>query len=73
MRFAGQITRIAMGFPAMVKLCKNHQSADARSALALLTLEATCGSKLIIQGEGDQAPAAVDAIADFIETYSGLR
>jgi len=72
LRFAGQIARIAMGFPSVVKLCKNHQSADARSALALLTLEATCGSKLLIHGEGEQAPAAVEAIGDFIETHSGL-
>lgn len=74
LRFAGQIARIAMGFPAaVVKLCKQHQSANARSALALLTLEATCGSKLMIHGEGDQAPDAVEAIGNFIESYSGLR
>ena len=73
MRFAGQIARIAMGFPAVVKLRKNNHSADARSALSLLTLEATCGSRLTIQGEGDQAPAAVEAIGDFIESYSVLR
>ncbi len=73
LRFAGQIAQIAMGFSAVVRLCKQHRCADARSALSLLTLEATCGSRLTIQGEGDQAPAAVEAIGDFIESYSVLR
>jgi len=72
LRFAGQIARIARNFPAMVKLYKNKQGADARSALAMLTLEATCGSRLLLQGEGEQAPDAVQAIGDFIENYTGV-
>jgi len=71
LRFAGQVAQIAMGFPAVVRLCKQHRCVDARSALSLLTLEATCGCRLTIQGEGDQAPEAVEAISNFIETYSG--
>jgi phosphocarrier protein HPr len=72
LRFAGQIARIAMRFPAMVRLCKDQQSVDARSALSLLTLEATCGSRLLIHGEGEQASDAVREIGDFIDNYPGL-
>jgi len=73
LRFAGQIALLAMRFQAVVKLRKSNQSADARSALSMLTLEASCGSKLIIQAEGEEASAAVAEIGDFIETQTGYR
>lgn len=72
-RFVGQIAQLAMRFQAVVKLRKSNQSADARSALSMLTLEATCGSKLIIQAKGQEASAAVAEIGDFIETHADLR
>jgi len=71
LRFAGQITRIAAQFDALVKLYKGEQSADAHSTLSMLTLEAGSGSKLLLQAEGEQAGEALQAITNFIETYTG--
>ncbi|NMA43179.1 MAG: HPr family phosphocarrier protein [Oligosphaeraceae bacterium] len=71
LRFAGQITQIAAQFDAMVRLQKGEQSADARSTLSMLTLQAGNGSKLLLQAEGAQASEALQAVADFIENYGG--
>ena len=51
-------------------LSKDGLTVDARSIVDMLTLVATQGSQIVIAAHGEDAEAAVAAIAEFIETDS---
>ncbi|NLF92840.1 MAG: HPr family phosphocarrier protein [Oligosphaeraceae bacterium] len=66
LRLAGEIAKVATRYNAEVKLVAGGHAADAKSALALLTLAATPGSRLVLVGEGQQASEAVNFLVEFI-------
>lgn len=54
--------------PVTVKIAKNGgDSVDARSLLSLLALGAKQGDSVTLSADGDEAEAAVDAIATLVE------
>jgi len=62
-RPAADFVRCAMGFDASITVSSNGREADAKSLLAVLALGATGGSDLRLRAEGDDAPAALEAMA----------
>lgn len=68
LRPAGLLAQIAAQYQAEVTIAKDGLTVDARSILDLLTLVATQGSELVITGTGEDAEAAVSAVAEFVLT-----
>lgn len=69
LRLAGEIAKVAMRFSAEITLVNGGHEADAKSALALLSLAAASGSKILIVGEGNDASDAVEFLVDYIIKY----
>jgi phosphotransferase system HPr (HPr) family protein len=59
-----------MRFPAEIWLGAGEREVNAKSLLSILALGARRGSTLSLRAEGDEAAAAVEALA---ETISSLR
>ena len=67
-RPAAEIVRLASPFRAELTLAREDDSdkrADCRSILAMLVLAAANGTRLILRGTGEDAEAAVGAIAAY--------
>lgn len=62
-RPAAVFVRAAMGFSSTIAITDGDRQADAKSLLAVLALGAKGGTSLRIRAEGDDAPAAVDALS----------
>lgn len=66
-----QLVETASKFSAQVKVHHNDRAADGRSPMELLMLIATQGSKLRLIADGDDAAAALEALAKLIESGFG--
>jgi len=62
-RPAANFVKTAMRFRSQVTVAVNGKTADAKSILAVLALGATGGTLLKLSAEGEDAPAALDALA----------
>jgi phosphotransferase system HPr (HPr) family protein len=65
-RPAADFVRTAMRFDAKVTVSANGREAVAKSLLAVLALGAKRGTTLRLSAEGDDAGAAIDALAGCI-------
>jgi phosphotransferase system HPr (HPr) family protein len=68
-RPAANFVKAAMRFRSHVLVGANGRVADAKSILAVLSLGAKGGTTLELSADGDDAPAALDALAELV---SGL-
>lgn len=68
-RPAANFVKTAMRFHSRLTVGVNGRVADAKSILAVLALGATGGTILSLTAEGEDAPAALDALATCV---SGL-
>jgi phosphocarrier protein HPr len=62
-RPAADFVRCAMRFGASIRVGAGGREADAKSLLAVLALGAKGGTDLRLSADGDDAAAAVDALA----------
>jgi phosphotransferase system HPr (HPr) family protein len=62
-RPAASFVKTAMRFHSRVTVGVNGKIADAKSILAVLALGATGGTLLRLSADGEDAPAALDALA----------
>ena len=62
-RPAANFVKTALRFHSRVTVGVNGKVADAKSILAVLALGATGGTLLRLSADGDDAPAALDALA----------
>jgi phosphocarrier protein HPr len=62
-RPAATFVKTAVRFRSRVSVGVDGKVADAKSILAVLALGATAGTRLRLQAEGEDAPAALDALA----------
>ena len=69
-RPAANFVKTAMRFRSRVTVGVNGKTADAKSILAVLALGATGGTTLRLNAEGEDAPAALDALAACVEGLS---
>ena len=68
-RPAATFVRAAMGFAAVITVASDGREANAKSLLAILALGARRGTELRLRAEGEDAVAAVAALA---ATVAGL-
>lgn len=66
-RPAFQIATLANKFSANITFVKDHFSANARSIMSLMMLAAGQETKIVIQADGKDEQAAIDAIAELFE------
>jgi phosphotransferase system HPr (HPr) family protein len=62
-RPAGLFVKTALGFQSSLTVGSNGRLANAKSILAVLALGAVGGTVLKLSAEGDDAAAALDALA----------
>ncbi|MDX7952102.1 phosphoenolpyruvate--protein phosphotransferase [Lichenihabitans sp. Uapishka_5] len=67
-RPATQFVKLAKTFRSAVELRRGTVGANAKSAVKLMLLGLKEGEAIVLQADGDDAAAALDALADFIET-----
>ena len=65
-RPAAEIVKAAAKFKAEVTIVKDGLDVNAKSIMGVMMLAAECGSTVILRAEGDDAQAAIDAIAGVI-------
>ena len=70
-RPAARVAQAASGFDAEVSISAAARSANARSPVALMALGLRLGDHATISASGAQAQAAVDALAELIESGMG--
>ena len=68
-RPAGAFVKTALKFQSRLMVAVDGRVADAKSILAVLALGATGGTVLRLSAEGEDAPAALEALAGCV---SGL-
>lgn len=62
-RPAADFVRRALAFDSSIRVAAGEREADAKSLLAVLALGAKGGSDLRLQADGEDAPAALEAMA----------
>ena len=67
-RPAGAVVRAAAPFSATIEVRVDGRSADARSALRLMSLNAGPGTTVTVHAEGDDAAPAAEAVAETLRT-----
>jgi phosphocarrier protein HPr len=65
-RASAKFVKMAAGFDAEVRVEKDGSVVDARSIMGLMMLAAGIGSTIDIEADGDEAQAAVDALAALV-------
>jgi phosphotransferase system HPr (HPr) family protein len=67
-RPAEQFVRLASQYESKIQLVRDDRRIEARNMIDLLTLGATQGTQLTLEADGPDAQAAVDALANLVET-----
>jgi len=70
-RAAGKLRNLAERFPCKIELIRGNLTANAKSLLGLMALEAGKGTELIVRAKGKQAEDAVKALTDLVKGRFG--
>lgn len=70
-RPAAEIVKVAAKFRSEITIIRDDLEVNAKSIMGVMMLAAECGATIIIRAEGDDAQAAIDAIADLIANSFG--
>jgi phosphocarrier protein HPr len=65
-RASAKFVKMAAGFDAEVRVEKDGSTVDARSIMGLMMLAAGIGSTIDIEADGEEAQAAIDALAALV-------
>lgn len=65
-RAAAKLIGVTGRFSCDIKITKDGKTVDAKSIMAVMMLAASQGTDLIIQTEGDDESAAMDAVVEII-------
>jgi phosphocarrier protein HPr len=65
-RPAAEIVKAAARFKAEITISKDGLDVNAKSIMGVMMLAAECGSTVVLRAEGEDADAALDAIAQVI-------
>jgi len=67
-RPAEMFARLALQFDSEIEVIRDSHRVDAKSILHILTLGAAQGTELTLQAQGEDAEAALEAIARLVES-----
>ena len=70
-RAAAKLTEVAGGFAAEVWLSRNGRRVNAKSIMGVMMLAAGKGSRVLIEADGEDAEAAVQALGKLIAERFG--
>ena len=70
-RASAKLTQVASGFKSEVWLSRNGRRVNAKSIMGVMMLAAGKGSSVVLEAEGDDAQAALDAICNLIADKFG--
>jgi phosphocarrier protein len=70
-RASAKLTQVASGFKSEVWLSRNGRRVNAKSIMGVMMLAAGKGSSVVLEAEGDDAQAALDAICELIADKFG--
>jgi phosphocarrier protein len=71
LRAAAAFARVAEGYKSEVSMLRDELSANGKSIISLVTLNAPKGTRIRLIAVGDDAEAAVSALRDLIESRFG--
>ena len=66
-RAAAKLIGVTGKFGCDIKITKDGKTVDAKSIMAIMMLAASQGTDLIIQTDGDDESAAMDAVIEIID------
>lgn len=67
-RPAAALVKVASRFTAEVTVARDDMVVNAKSIMGVMTLAAECGSVIVLTAHGDDAEAAVAALAELVES-----
>jgi phosphocarrier protein HPr len=70
-RPAAEIVKTAARFRSEITILKDGLDVNAKSIMGVMMLAAECGSTVLLKADGDDAQAAVEAIAQVVESGFG--
>ena len=70
-RAAAKLTQVASGFKSEVWLSRNNRRVNAKSIRGVMMLAAGKGSRVLIETDGADADAALEALARLIDDRFG--
>jgi phosphocarrier protein len=70
-RPAAEIVKTAARFKSEIMIVKDGLDVNAKSIMGVMMLAAECGSTVVLRADGDDAKAAIDAIAQVIANGFG--
>jgi phosphocarrier protein HPr len=70
-RAAAEFTRLAGKFKSGIFIARDGLEVNGKSIMGVLMLAAHCGSTIRIRAEGEDAEAALDALARLVENKFG--
>ena len=70
-RASAKLTQLAARFPCEVSLSRNGRKVNAKSIMGVMMLAANTGSKVILETDGTDEAAAIDALAALIADRFG--
>ncbi|SEM92895.1 HPr family phosphocarrier protein [Lihuaxuella thermophila] len=68
-RPASLLVKEAGSFKSTIKIIKNEKVVDAKSLLGVMSLAAKQNDTLTVRAEGEDAEAAVEKLASFLENH----
>jgi phosphocarrier protein HPr len=70
-RAAVKFVQLASHFQSDIRVVRGGTSVNGKSIMGLLTLVAALGFSIVIEAEGPDAQAAVEALADLVDNGFG--
>jgi phosphocarrier protein HPr len=70
-RASAKLTQLAARFPCEVMMTRNGRKVNAKSIMGVMMLAANKGSKVILETDGVEETAAIDALAALIADRFG--
>jgi phosphotransferase system HPr (HPr) family protein len=68
-----QFVKLAQHYKARIEVVKDSVRCDARSVLSLLAVAAVHGDVIVVEAQGEDAAAAVDALIGFLDGYEDIE
>jgi phosphocarrier protein len=72
-RPAAEIVKVAGRFRANITIIRDDLEVNGKSIMGVMMLAAECGATVLIRADGDDADAAIDALAGVIVSRFGER
>lgn len=72
-RPAAEIVKVSGKYKSDITLIREGMEVNGKSIMGVMMLAAECGATLVLRAEGDDAAAALDALAGLIANKFGER